>query len=80
MIGLIVTDLVDPFFRKYRSAILTKLKVKNYGLIISSSEGDPRLEKHQIDKMLARGVELLILASTQPEVKSLRRVGDQEVP
>jgi len=54
--------------------------VKNYGLIISSSEGDPRLEKHQIDKMLARGVELLILASTQPEVKSLRRVGDQEVP
>ena len=80
MIGLIVPDLIDPFFSQVAKGILTKLKVKNYGLIISSSEDDPRLEKHEIDKMLARGVELLILASTQAELKSLRRMGDQEVP
>ena len=80
MIGLIVPDLVDPFFSLVAKGILTKLKVKDYGLIISSSEDDPQLEKREIDKMLARGVEVLILSSTQPDLKSLRRVEDQKVP
>jgi LacI family transcriptional regulator len=80
LIGLIVPDLVDPFFSQVTSGILTKLKMKNYGLIISSSKHDLQLEKREIDRMLAYRVEVLILASPQSDLKSFLRLEDQDVP
>jgi LacI family transcriptional regulator len=80
LIGLIVPDLVHPFFSQVAKGISAKLRVKEYGLIISSSEDDPELEKREIDQMLARRVDVLILASTQSNAKSLRRIEDQGVP
>jgi LacI family transcriptional regulator len=80
LIGLIVPDLVGPFYSQVAKGILAKLRAKNYELIISSSEDDPQLEKREIDKMLARGVEVLILASSQSDLKNLRRVEHQKIP
>lgn len=80
LIGLIVPDLVHPFFSQVAKGISARLRKKEYGLIISSSEDDPQLERREIDQMLARRVDALILASTQLDANSLRKIQDQGVP
>jgi LacI family transcriptional regulator len=80
LIGLIVPDLVHPFFAQVAKGISAKLRSQEYSLIISSSEDDPSMEKREIDQMLARRVDALILASTQSDADSLRRVQEQGLP
>ncbi len=80
LIGLIVPDLVHPFFAQVAKGISAKLRTQEYSLIISSSEDDPNMERREIDQMLARRVDALILASTQSSGESLRRMEDQGIP
>src|ERR1700687_4067647 len=77
LIGLIVPDLVHPFFAQVAKGISAKLRAQDYSLIISSSEDDPNMEQREIDQMLARRVDALILASAQSSVESLRRMEEQ---
>lgn len=74
LIGLIVPDLVHPFFAQVALGISAELRAYDYGLIISSSEEDPRLESREIEQMVARRVDALILASTQASVECLRTI------
>lgn len=80
MMGLIVPDLVHPFFAEIAKGISKVLRKKNYCLVISSSEEDPELEREEIDNLLARRVDGLILASTQWTVESFRRIEEQKTP
>src|SRR6202049_2219896 len=80
LIGLIVPDLVHPFFSQVAKAISAGLRSKEYGLIISSSEDDPQLERREIDQMLARRVDALILASTRSNANSVERIQDKNGP
>ena len=80
LIGLIVPDLVHPFFAQVAKGISAKLRTQEYSLIIASSEDDPNMERREIDQMLARRVDALILASTQSSVEGLRRIQEQSVP
>ncbi len=80
LIGLIVPDLVHPFFSLVAKGISVWLRAKKYGLIISSSEDDPQLENSEIQQMLTRRVDALILASTQSNPHSLRKIEQQGVP
>jgi LacI family transcriptional regulator len=65
MIGLIVPDLVHPFFAEIARSISQAIRPKGYNLVIASSEGDPELERHEIDSLTARQVDALVLASAQ---------------
>src|SRR3982074_1400007 len=44
LVGLVVPDLLHPFFAEIAKAISEKLKGQGYYLIVSSSEEDPELE------------------------------------
>jgi LacI family transcriptional regulator len=44
LIGLIVPDLVHPFFAQVAKRISAKLRAQVYSLIISSSEDDPGMD------------------------------------
>ena len=79
-IGLIVPDLVHPFFALVAKALSRILRVRRYGLLISSSEEDPALERDEIDQLLARRVDALIIASAQWTVESFRRIEEQSTP
>src|SRR5690242_19925500 len=63
-IGLIVPDLVHPFFAEVAKGLSRVLRKRDYSLMISSSEEDPALEQSAIDQLLARRVDALIVAST----------------
>jgi LacI family transcriptional regulator len=80
LVGLIVPDLIYPFFAQVAKGISAKLRAQDYSLIISSSEDDPNMERREIDQMLARRVDALILASVQSSAESLNKMQDQGIP
>lgn len=80
MIGLIVPDLVHPFFAEVAKGLSKVLRKKGYGLVISSAEEDPELERQEIDQLLARRVDALIVASAQWTVESFRHIEEMKTP
>jgi len=80
MMGFVVPDLVHPFFAEVAKGISKVLRKKSYSLVISSCEEDPELEQDEIDNLLARGVDALIVASAQWTVESFRRIEEHKSP
>jgi len=80
LIGLVVPDLLHPFFAEIAKALSTALRKKGYSLIISSSEEDPELEEQEIDQLLGRQLDALIIASARKTGEPLRRVEKQVTP
>jgi LacI family transcriptional regulator len=80
LVGLIVPDLLHQFFAQVTKGVSRTLRTRGYGLIIASSEEDPEFEKQEIEQMLARRVDALIIASTQRTPQSFSRITRQRVP
>ena len=79
-IGLIVPDLVHPFFGEVAKALSGVLREKGYCLVLSSSDNDPQLEQQEIDQLLARRVDVLVVASAQRQGEAFRRIQGQKTP
>jgi LacI family transcriptional regulator len=79
-IGLVVPDLVHPFFSELAKGLAGVLRENGYGLLISSSEEKPELERQEIDQMLARRVDALVIASAQWTVESFRQIEEHRTP
>jgi LacI family transcriptional regulator len=80
LMGLVVPDLVHPFFAEVARGISKGLRAKGYSLVISSSDEDPELERQEIDQLLARRVDALFVASAQWTVETFRRIEEQKTP
>jgi len=78
MMGLIVPDLVHPFFAQVAKGASGALRKEGYALVISSSEQDPDLEREEIGQMLARRLDVLLIASAQWRVDSFRAIEAQK--
>lgn len=79
-IGLVVPDLLHPFFAEIANEISLEVRKKGYSLFISSSDEDPALEQQEIAQLLARRVDVLLVASSQQESASFQRVEAQDIP
>jgi LacI family transcriptional regulator len=79
-VGLIVPDLVHPFFAQVAKGLSGWLRDKQYGLLLASSEEDPDLERQEIEHLLARRVDALIVASAQSSPESFREVEERKTP
>jgi len=79
-VGLVVPDLLHPFFAQIAKALSAEIRKHGYSLIISSSEEDPELEQQEIGHLLARGVDLLFIASAQWTVETFRIVEERRTP
>src|ERR1043166_2683774 len=77
-IGLIVPDLVHPFFGQVAKALSGVLRDKGYSLVLSSSDDDPELEQEEIEQLLARSVDVLVVASAQQSPEGFRRIQEQQ--
>ena len=80
LVGLVVPDLVHPFFAQVAKGISAQLSEHGFSLIIASSEENPKFERREIDQMIARRVDAVILASTESELHSLQKLREREVP
>ena len=79
-LGLVVPDLVHPFFAEVAKGCTRVLRKKGYSLLIASSEEESALEQQEIEQMLARRVDALLIASAQWTVECFRRIEEQKVP
>ncbi|SFR98357.1 transcriptional regulator, LacI family [Granulicella pectinivorans] len=80
IVGLIVPDLVHAFFSEVAKSISDVLRKKGYDLLIAASDEDPEFEKREIEQMIRRRVDVLIVASCQENIASLKKVIEQKVP
>ncbi len=54
LVGLVVPDLLHPFFAEIAKSLSQALRKSGYYLIVSSSDEDPDLEEEEINQLLAR--------------------------
>jgi LacI family transcriptional regulator len=80
MIGLVVPGLMHPFFVEVAKALSSQIRPKGYSLVISSSEEDPDLEKQEIDLLLSRQVDALVVASAQSTTASFQEIEARKIP
>jgi LacI family transcriptional regulator len=79
-IGLVVPDLLHPFFAQIAKAISLEVRKKGYSLFISSSDEDPALEQQEIAQLIARRVDALLVASSQLTAESLLQIDEHKIP
>lgn len=80
LIGFIVPDLIHPFFAEIAKGLSATLREHGYFLVLSSSEEDPSLEEQEIEHMLAHRLDALVVATSQKDPESLRRIQQGETP
>jgi LacI family transcriptional regulator len=80
LVGLVVPDLLHPFFAEIAKSLSEVLRNSGYYLIVSSSDEDPELEEQEINNLLARRLDTLIIASCRSTVDVLFRIEKQSTP
>jgi LacI family transcriptional regulator len=81
-IGLLLPEFAHPFFAEVARAIAHTVRPLGYHVVISSFEEDPALEMSEVDSLLARQVDGLIIATVQPSrhVDMFKRVQERKTP
>lgn len=64
-IGLVVPDLMSSFFAEVAKGLSWKVRPSGYQVLMSISDGNSRFEREEVDLLLARCVDGLVLASAQ---------------
>lgn len=79
-VGLVVPDLVHPFFAEFAKSLSAVLRKSNRAVILASSEEDPEIERQEIRTLLRRGIDVLLIASCQPNLRNFYELGDERTP
>ena len=66
MIGLIVPDLMHSFFAEIAKGVSATIRPLGYDVVICNSEEDCELEGSEVERLMGRQVDGLLLASAQP--------------
>ena len=74
LVGLVVPDLLHPFFAQIAKSLSTALLKKGYCLTISTSEEDPQLEQQEIERLLGRRLDALVVASSCSTPEMFERI------
>jgi LacI family transcriptional regulator len=72
-IALIVPDLVDGFFAELARSLGSTLRRQSYQLVVASADESPNVEREEIESLVARGVDAILLASCQGHQRQLPR-------
>jgi len=77
LIGLVVPDLLHPFFCDIAKSLSTVIGKKGYSLIIAWSEEDPALEAREILQLVGRQLDALVIASAEVAIELFERLDRQ---
>ena len=80
LIGLVVPDLLHPFFAEVAKALARTLRQRGYSLIIASSEEDSDVEEGEIEHMLSRQIDGMVVVATATSHWILQRFTEQQQP
>src|SRR3984893_5955052 len=79
-VGLVVPDLVHPYFAEFAKSLSGVLRTSKRALILASSEEDPEVERQEIRTLLHRGVDVLLIASCQANLPNFYELGYGRTP
>jgi LacI family transcriptional regulator len=79
-IGLVIPSLTNFFFADVARGLVQTVRAAGYGVLISSAEEDPEIERHEIELQLSRQVDALIVASVQESAEFFVALGRQRAP
>lgn len=79
-IGLVVPDLIHPFFGEFARSLAGALRSEGLVLVLASSEEDPEIEEQEIKTLLARGVDVLLVASCRPALHPSPALAETTTP
>jgi LacI family transcriptional regulator len=82
MVGLVIPDLMHSFFAEVANGITRRFEPLGYQIVISNSDENAEAEERQIELLLARNVDGLIVASAQTNGHrdSFRTLASRKVP
>lgn len=78
--GLVVPDLVHPFFAEFAKSLAGVLRASQMALLLASSEESGELEQQEIRTLIARGVDVLLIASSQPDFRIVEEAEGKRTP
>jgi DNA-binding LacI/PurR family transcriptional regulator len=73
IVGLVISDIQNPFFTSVVRGIEHVLEEQGYTLLVSSTDEDPKREMLHLATLSAEGVAGIILAPTKSDSEELRR-------
>ena len=81
-VGLIIPEVVHHFFSSVVNGIIEYAEKKGYLVIILQSNESFKLEKRQIDLLISKRVDgiMISLASTTTDISHLQEVKEHEIP
>lgn len=79
-IGLIVSDIANPFFAQLARCIEDEADRQGYAVIFASSDEDPAKFKRMLDFMATRQVDGLLIAAPAGSESTLRNIKKTGVP
>ena len=82
IIGLIVPDLMHSFFAEIAKGVSATIRPLGYDMVICNSEENNENEASEVDRLLARQVDGLLIASAQPpnETELFSRIEARGIP
>src|SRR3954453_8141827 len=70
MIGLVVPDLMHSFFAEIAKGVSAAIRPLGYDVVICNSEEDAAVEASEIERLMGRQIDGLVLASSQPSASA----------
>jgi LacI family transcriptional regulator len=80
LIGLVVPDLLHPFFAEVAQTMARTVRRRGYSLIIASSEENPAVEESEIEHMLSRQIDGIVVAAITDSTAILDRFKEHNQP
>ncbi len=80
LIGLVVPSLLHSFFAEVAVAISAEVGKRGYSLLLASSDEQPETEQREIQQMLARHLDALVIATCASDAKTMERMERSGVP
>jgi LacI family transcriptional regulator len=80
IIGIVISDLQNPFFTSLIRGIEQTIEEDNFTLLLSNTDEDPRRENMQLRTLQAERVSGIVIAPCRPESEMLRKLAAQHMP
>lgn len=80
LIGLVVPGLLHSFFAEIAKSLSAAVGEKGYSIIISSSEENPEVEATEIQQLIGRKLDALVIASSGTDIRPFQRIERHGLP
>ncbi|MET7637781.1 LacI family DNA-binding transcriptional regulator [Streptomyces sp. NPDC005438] len=79
-LGLVVSDVMNPFFTELARAVEDEARAHGYSVIIGNADEQPSLQAHHISNLLERRIDGLLVSPTEDDSSILTDLAASKTP